>query len=311
MLISFSYHHLNRPSSTLLGQVPFTEVYVDSELYAKAIQLRGIRIFQFSCPLFFLNCDYFKEMLFTKTLKMPFGELLKRGQQHERQESQPAPSLCRQNRLRPENREDQMNEDSLSATNYGYVEDNQQTITSGNHIRISPQIHTSAFSRNSSNNQLFSCIYEADSGDETTVHTIIIDCSGISTIDSAGVRCLDEVIQDFQKISLHCYLANCPSPLLLMFKRMRFIDKLPANSAIFATIHDAVLHAFTRVNQLPPYNHPTDSQNGISQRNSFNANLTTNGSLGPPIIKTNDLQSAFADGVFLRSSDKPDQQSGQ
>ena len=113
-------------------------------------------------------------------------------------------------------------------------------------------------------------------------------------------------MQDFQKVSLHCYLANCPSPLLLMFKRMKFIDKLPANSAIFATIHDAVLHAFTRVNQLPQYNYPTDSQNGTSHRNSFNTHPATNGSLSPPIVKTNDLQSAFADGVFLRS-DKPDQ----
>lgn len=190
----------------MLGQVPFTEIYVDSELYAKAIQLRGIRIFQFSCPLFFLNCDYFKEMLFTKTLRMPFGELLKRSQLRDR--LQPvSTSLCRQNnKLRPsaDSNEDQLQEDALSNTNYGYVEDNQQTIasanqqsiTSGNHIRISPQIHTpSAFSRNNSNNQLFSCIYEADSGDETTVHSIIIDCSGISTIDSAGVRCLAEVIQ--------------------------------------------------------------------------------------------------------------------
>lgn len=297
--------------------MPFTEIYVDSELYAKAIQLRGIRIFQFSCPLFFLNCDYFKEMLFTKTLRMPFGELLKRGHLHENPEPQPT-SLCRQNKLRPNDRaenEERSVDDSLSATNYGYVEENQQTIasanqqsiTSGNHIRVSPQIYTpSAFSRNNSNNQLFSCIYEADIGDETTVHSIIIDCSGISTIDSAGVRCLEEVLQDFQKISLHCYLANCPSPLLFMFKRMKFIERLPENSSIFATIHDAVLHAFTRVHQLPVYNHPTDSQNGASHRNSFNTNSATNGSLSPPVIKTdfiktNDLQSAFADGVFLRS----------
>lgn len=293
---------------------------MDSELYAKAIQLRGIRIFQFSCPLFFLNCDYFKEMLFTKTLRMPFGELLKRGHLHDHDqpsppESQSVPtSLCRQNKLRPENSEDRANEDSLSATNYGYVDENQQTITSanqqsitsGNHIRISPMVHTpSAFSRNNSNNQLFSCIYEADSGEETTVHSIIIDCSGISTIDSAGVRCLEEVLQDFQKISLHCYLANCPSPLLFMFKRMKFIERLPENSSIFATIHDAVLHAFTRVHQLPVYNHPTDSQNGTSHRNSFNGarNSVTNGNLSPPIIKTNqdDLASPFPDGVFLRS----------
>lgn len=266
-LIFFSF--TNRPSSTLLGQVPFTEIYVDSELYSKAIQLKGIRIFQYSCPLFFLNCDYFKEQLFIKTLHMPFGELLRRSNLNETDEST---SLNRQNKLRKslENNEKSnltMNgfcDELSSKTNYGYVDDNQQTISSVNQQSIvssklsfdsTNQINISDRPKNVlSANQLFDFVYEADHhGDEKTVHTIIIDCSGISTIDSAGVRCLKEILDDFQMVNLYCYLANCPSPLLLMFKKMKFIDKLPNNSAIFATIHDAVLNAYTRTNQLPQF----------------------------------------------------------
>lgn len=258
------------PSSTILGQVPFTEVYVDSEIYSKAIQLKGIRVFQFSCPLFFLNKEYFKEMLFTKTLHMPFGELLKRSNLiDESQSLNIASNQAEKKTVGLDCLCDDEAPGSLANTNYGYIDENEQTITSknsigstfnpqalsnqqtissANQIRISP-----SFSKNNSPNHLFNFIYEADNGDERTVHTIIIDCSGISTVDSAGVRCLEEVIKDVGKIKLHCYLANCPSPLLLMFKRMRFIDRLPKNSGIFATIHDAVLHAFTRTNQLPQF----------------------------------------------------------
>ena len=201
---------------------------------------------------------------------MPFGELLKRSNLNESQPESPtlngrqqtaklAVALC---------------DEIKSNTNYACTDDNQQTIsslnqqtiTSANQIRISPSylshnsIQPTSFSRNNSTNQLFNCIYEEDNGDEKTVHTIIIDCSGISTIDSAGVRCFEEVIQDFQKISLHCYLSNCPSPLLLMFKRMKFIDKLPSNAMLFATTHDAVLHAFNRTNQLQKFKRPAQNQ---------------------------------------------------
>lgn len=252
--------YIFRPSSTTLGQVPFTEIYVDSELYSKAIQLRGIRIFQFSCSLFFLNCDYFKEQLFTKTLHMPFGELLKRSNLTE---SAAPPLDGVESDVRP-NVNSPDDDYPSSNTNYGYVDDNQRTITSissANQIRIT----SNAFSRHSSTN-LFHCIYEAENGCERTVHTVIIDCSGISTIDSAGVRCLEEVIKDFKKISLHCYFANCPSPLLLMLKRMNFIDRLPSNAGIFATIHDAVLNAFTRTQQLPQFLNQQETLSQVSAR---------------------------------------------
>ena len=123
---------------------------------------------------------------------MPFEELSKRCDL----------SIGRQNAL-DKNDDDDLNNDlnnalgddeatnSLSNTNYAYIDDNQQTITStrnstssfntnsqinqqtitsGNQIRINQP-----FSRNSSTNHLFTQIYEADNGDEKTIHTVIID----------------------------------------------------------------------------------------------------------------------------------------
>ena len=190
---------------------------------------------------------------------MTFGELLKRSKRNESRSPIPTPS--RQTNLgvvsndaeQLDAKANGLSDDYNTNTNYGYVTDqqatisslNEDTITSGIRMKISPTTFTSR----SPSNQLFDQIdqiYEEDNGDEKPIHTVIIDCSGISTIDSAGVRCLEEVIKDFQMINIQCYLANVASPLLLMFKRMKFIDKLPNNSGIFATIHDAVLHAFNR-----------------------------------------------------------------
>ncbi|CAG2117879.1 unnamed protein product [Medioppia subpectinata] len=58
------------PKSTINGQLPFSEIYVDSQEFSEAKQIPGIKIFQFHCPLFFMNSHNFKTNLYKKTLNI-------------------------------------------------------------------------------------------------------------------------------------------------------------------------------------------------------------------------------------------------
>lgn len=77
-----------RPTSTLLGQLPRTEIYVDKTHFKEAKEIPGIKIYQFSSALFFINRDYFKDDLLLKTLNLTCDDIL--------DSSDPLRKLCQQ-----------------------------------------------------------------------------------------------------------------------------------------------------------------------------------------------------------------------
>lgn len=161
------------PGSTLLGQLPFTEIYVDVAHFKKAQEIPGIKIYQYSCSLFFMNRDHFKEGLYQKCLNLKSEDILE--------------------------------------MNHALATPEKASITTRN-VR--------------------------------SVHTIIIDCSTISYIDTSGVETLDEIIQSLKELGIKCYLTSCPTQILTMFERTKFLENLPVSySGIFPSVHDAVIHS--------------------------------------------------------------------
>ncbi|RWS19924.1 solute carrier family 26 member 10-like protein, partial [Leptotrombidium deliense] len=149
------------PHSTLLGTLPFTEIYVDLKHFTEAKEITGMKIYQYSSALFFLNRDHFKEDILRSTINM---------------------------------KPDDVVEGNFKTANF--------------------------------------------------VHTVIVDCSPISYVDSSGVDTLCEVIETFKELSIRCYLCSCPTSVLNMFERTSFFDRIPPKfSAIFPSVHDAVIYS--------------------------------------------------------------------
>ncbi|RWS04327.1 solute carrier family 26 member 10-like protein [Dinothrombium tinctorium] len=148
------------PHSTLLGALPYTEIYADTKVFAEAKEIPGVKIYQYSSALFFLNRDHFKNDILRQTINI--------------------------------NADD---------------------------------------------------IYEGKCTNQTPVHTVVIDCSPISYIDSSGVETLCEVIELFKELNVRCFLCSCPTSVLNMFERTNFFDRLPPKfSAIFPSVHDAIAY---------------------------------------------------------------------
>lgn len=57
------------PKSRLLGQLPYTEIYLDIHQHRAVKEIPGIKIIQFTSPLFFMNKDMFQESVLKRTLK--------------------------------------------------------------------------------------------------------------------------------------------------------------------------------------------------------------------------------------------------
>lgn len=56
------------PKSRVLGQLPYTEIYLDTRQHRAVKEIPGVKIIQFG-PLFFMNKDMFQESVLKRTLK--------------------------------------------------------------------------------------------------------------------------------------------------------------------------------------------------------------------------------------------------
>uniref|UniRef100_A0A0K0F0T3 FI18412p1 (inferred by orthology to a D. melanogaster protein) n=1 Tax=Strongyloides venezuelensis TaxID=75913 RepID=A0A0K0F0T3_STRVS len=76
---------------------------------------------------------------------------------------------------------------------------------------------------------------------------IIFDCTGITSIDLMGVKCIEELYFDLKNLDINLLLAGCKFPLRRMFEKCGTYTKI-SKDYFFPSIHDAVLYAeyFTR-----------------------------------------------------------------
>ncbi|CAG2163965.1 unnamed protein product [Oppiella nova] len=74
---------LVKPTYSLLGCLPSTEIYVDIKKYTKAKEVYGIKIFRFCSPIFYLSTDDFKTRVLdlTKTLHQSINHTIEKSPQ--------------------------------------------------------------------------------------------------------------------------------------------------------------------------------------------------------------------------------------
>ncbi|XP_041367367.1 solute carrier family 26 member 6-like [Gigantopelta aegis] len=78
--------------------------------------------------------------------------------------------------------------------------------------------------------------------DKNWIHHIIIDCSAMTYIDTAGVNVLKMVITQYRRAGTEVCLANCCRSMLVVLDSAQVYDILPKDH-VFFSVHDAVTTA--------------------------------------------------------------------
>lgn len=80
---------------------------------------------------------------------------------------------------------------------------------------------------------------------ELTFHTIVLDCSVIPFIDSAGMATFEGLIKDYKEIGVTILLACCNTSVIDTLQKAELFGKndKDMSSLLFHTVHAAVLHA--------------------------------------------------------------------
>ncbi|KAM4038114.1 sulfate transporter isoform 2-T3 [Anomaloglossus baeobatrachus] len=89
--------------------------------------------------------------------------------------------------------------------------------------------------------------------EQLSVHSIIIDCSTIQFIDTAGLNSLKEVLKDYDDIGIRVLLAQCNSSVRTSLRNGDYF-KREEGTMVFHSIHQAVQFALYEQEQRDAFN---------------------------------------------------------
>ncbi|XP_057711296.1 prestin isoform X2 [Corythoichthys intestinalis] len=206
------------PKNAVLGRIANTGLYYNIDEYEEATECEGIKIFHSNSSIYFANCDLYVSALKEKTGVNP--EDLQAARKAQKKQKANCSVTCSPKRP---------------------VEDNEQAAT---HEILS----FNKTMEDQTNGNLGEIRMEADTEDVAflessgSVHSIILDWTHASFIDSVGAKAIKQVIKEYAAVDIRVVIAGCNSNLLSELDQLEFFTGNLNTEMLFPTLHDAVLH---------------------------------------------------------------------
>ncbi|NXX08248.1 S26A6 protein, partial [Larus smithsonianus] len=223
------------PRYSIMGRISDTEVYRDVADYQMAQEIPGVKIFRSSSTLYFANVELYAEALkkksginvdrLIKKKKKALKKLKKQQKKAEKEKAKrkkvlpgssgpprccPAPEAA--SPPLPQDAEDGLNGPGVSVLSgaEGSAPPEPTLRTLG-----LPQPH---------------------------FHTVILDFSAVSFVDTVSVKILKNIFRDFREIEVDVFIACCSVSVLAQLERGNFFSSTITKHCFFPSVHDAVLH---------------------------------------------------------------------
>lgn len=207
------------PKTSILGHVPHTGLYCDVADYEEAVEYEGIKIFHSNSSIYFANSDLYVNALKEKTGMNP--EQLHTAHKAPTKEKV---KTC--------------NHNSSPLKMFAKYKDEAVTheVLAQNHMVEEQR-----------NGQLGGGTSESNS-EETVfitpvraIHSIILDWTPVSFIDSVGAKAIKQVIKEYAAVEVRVVIAGCNRNLLAELDTLQFFTGDMTTDTVFPTVHDAVL----------------------------------------------------------------------
>uniref|UniRef100_A0A8C7Y6H2 Solute carrier family 26 member 6, like 2 n=1 Tax=Oryzias sinensis TaxID=183150 RepID=A0A8C7Y6H2_9TELE len=242
------------PHYSILGNVPSTDLYLDTEAFRQVNEIPGIKIFRSSATICFTNAE-----LFLEALQQRVCISKKRAKQEKMAKKEVKKSVIEIHVIL------QLVLDKV--TSY-FSELNKEknlsmhkdvaiflTNTSSNgfgHVNSAYQYDATTSEIDSgchSENNLTPILYEDEKDGRTCMsvtHSIILDISTTGFVDTVTVKMLKNIFGDFADVDVDIYLAGCQACVVEQLEKAAFFESIP-KTRLFVTVHDAVLHILRKL----------------------------------------------------------------
>uniref|UniRef100_A0A8C6VCL3 Solute carrier family 26 member 6 n=1 Tax=Naja naja TaxID=35670 RepID=A0A8C6VCL3_NAJNA len=78
--------------------------------------------------------------------------------------------------------------------------------------------------------------------EKPSIHSLILDFSSVTFVDTVSVKTLKNIFKDFQEIEVDVFLAGCHGTVITQLERGNFFNETITKSHLFASVHDAITY---------------------------------------------------------------------
>ncbi|XP_045712519.1 solute carrier family 26 member 6-like isoform X2 [Phyllostomus hastatus] len=240
------------PHYSVLGQVPDTDVYRDVAEYSEAREVPGVKVFRSSATMYFANAE-----LYSDTLKQKCGVDVDRLISKKKK-------LLKKQELQLKRLQKQQLQTQAAASRGTSI---SIDVNASDGDVKSNNVESSKAKQGSTENELEDTAAsgqddaDAKAPDRSTLealglpppdfHSLVLDLSSLSFVDTVCLKSLKNIFRDFREIEVEVYMAACHTPVVAQLEAGHFFDASITKQHLFASVHDAVVFAL----QHPRSNH--------------------------------------------------------
>uniref|UniRef100_A0A3Q2D316 Solute carrier family 26 member 6, like 2 n=1 Tax=Cyprinodon variegatus TaxID=28743 RepID=A0A3Q2D316_CYPVA len=219
------------PRYSILGNVPGTDLYLDIEAYKEAKEIPGIKIFRSSATINFTNSEMYLESLQEKVSPswfiFSFSDLICADKEK-----------CM---FKLNNRKNSQNGMVLSVTS------TVPNLSGKGHVNWAYHADRITSDSDSDTYEDITAVSQSveewkNSNCRSGTHSIILDVSMTSSVDTVTVNTLKNIFRDFGDVGVAIYLAGCQGCVVEQMERANFFSESIPKNLLFVSVHDAVLH---------------------------------------------------------------------
>lgn len=232
------------PHYSVLGKVADTDIYRDTIEYSEAKEVPGVKIFRSSVTMYFANAELYCDAL-KERCGVDVDRLIYRKKKLLKKEKRKLKQLQKKQKLQKQGTPVSIN----TNTNSEDIERNSVEIAKAQEVhseledpKPSDAVDSEASSSKAKEALAVSTLKSLGLP-QPDFHSLILDMSTLSFVDTVCLKSLKNIIRDFREIEVEVYLAACHSPVVAQLEAGHFFDGLITKKHLFASIHDAVVFA--------------------------------------------------------------------
>ncbi|XP_036616958.1 chloride anion exchanger [Trichosurus vulpecula] len=233
------------PKCSILANVGRSDIYKNRKDYPEIYETEGVKIFRCPSPLYFANIGFFKRKLIDAVGFKPARILRKRNKALKK-----IRKLVKKGQL-------QITPKGFIYTADGFKDSDDEL--DNNHIEeLDKPIETSDLPFHIDWNSDLPLNIEVP---KINLHSLILDFSAVSFVDTSSMRGLKSILQGFLRIDVDVYIVGTDDDFVEKLERCGFFDQEVQSSIFFLTIHDAILHIWMKKNyMISKYNHNQEKE---------------------------------------------------
>ncbi|XP_062971385.1 solute carrier family 26 member 6 isoform X2 [Cynocephalus volans] len=238
------------PYYSVLGQVPDTDIYIDVAEYSEAREVPGVKVFRSSATVYFANAELYSDAL-KQRCGVDVDHLISQKKKLLRKQQLKLKRLGKEKQLQEQAASSKRTSVSIS------VNTSQGDIKSNNVEEPKAKVNT----EDGLKDTVVSDQEDAKAPDVFTLkalglpqpdfHSLILDLSALSFVDTVCLKSLKNIFHDFREIEVEVYMAACHSPVVTQLEAGHFFDASITKQHLFASVHDAVTFAVQHPRSSP------------------------------------------------------------